>query len=145
MDKVLSYLGIARKAGLLETGEENCGIVVRGGKAKLLLLAADASGNATRRAEGYVHGRNIPLLRLPQTKLEISQRVGKSGCSMVALTDLGLALSLVQALAAAAPEQGEYAPLLEQLRLRQEKARKRKTEAKAHERNKKTGKRRKTV
>lgn len=145
MDKVLSYLGIARKAGLLETGEENCGVVVRGGKAKLLLLASDASENATRRAEGYVYGKNTPLLRLPLTKLEISQRVGKSGCSMVVLTDLGLALSLVQALAATASEPGEYAPLLEQLRLKQEKAKKRREEANAHKRNKKTGKRRKTV
>ena len=70
MDRAVSYLGIARKAGLLTTGEESCGAVVRAGKAKLLCLASDASPNAARRAEGFVYGTRTPLLRVPYTKEE---------------------------------------------------------------------------
>ena len=65
MSKALRYLGIARKAGFLELGEENTGAAVRGSKAKVVFLAADASDNARRRAEGFVYGKNIPLLTLP--------------------------------------------------------------------------------
>ncbi len=145
MDSVLAYLGIARKAGLLETGEENCGITVRSGKAKLLLLAADASPNAVRRAQGFVYGRKTLLLQLPLTKEQLSQRLGRPGCSMVTLTDLGLAASLTEALAGAVPDVADYAEAAAELRRRRERADQRRAETKAHERNKKTGKRRKTV
>ena len=49
MDKLLRYFSIARKAGLLELGEEDTGAAVRGGKAKVVFLAADASENALHR------------------------------------------------------------------------------------------------
>ena len=41
MDRSANYLGIARKAGFLEIGEESAGLAVRHGTAKLLVLAAD--------------------------------------------------------------------------------------------------------
>lgn len=145
MDSVLAYLGIARMAGLLETGEKNCGIAVRGGKAKLLLLAADASPNAIRRAQGFIYGKKTVLLQLPLTKEKISQRVGRPGCSMVTVTDLGLAASLAEALAGAVPGMDVYTEAAKELQRRRMRADRRKTEARAHERNKKMGKRRKTV
>ena len=40
--KALRLLGLARRARLLEIGEEPVGIVCRSGKAKLLLVAKDA-------------------------------------------------------------------------------------------------------
>jgi ribosomal protein L7Ae-like RNA K-turn-binding protein len=140
MDKVLGYLGLARRGGLLETGEESVGIAVRAGKAKLLLLASDASENAQARAEGFVRGRKTLLLKSPCKKEEISHAVGKTGCSMVAITDLGLATSIVGALAALEPE--TYDEVAAVLKQRYEKAVQRKRESAAHERNKKIGKRR---
>ena len=140
--KVLRYLGIARKAGYLELGEEDTGAAVRGGKAKVVLLAADASDNARRRAEGFIYGRNLLALRLPCTKEEVSFATGKGGCSMAAVTDIGLASSLVSALAQQDPEQ--YAQAAEVLSAKRVKADRRKAEAHAHERNIKTGKRRTT-
>ena len=61
MNKALNYLGLAKKAGLLEIGEENTGAAIRGGKARLVLLASDASDNAGRRAEGFLHGKKTPM------------------------------------------------------------------------------------
>ena len=54
MSKGLNYIGIARKSGSIETGEENTAMLVKGGKAKLVIVAADTSPNAKKRAEGYV-------------------------------------------------------------------------------------------
>ena len=42
-DKILNMLGLMRRANAIQIGETNTGAAVRGGKAKLLLLAADAS------------------------------------------------------------------------------------------------------
>ena len=124
MSKALNYLGIARMSGNLETGEDNAAALVKAGKARLLLVASDTSEGAKRRAEGYVFGFSTPLVELPFTKAEISGTVGKPGCSMVALRDLGLALSLTEALAAEDPERYGAAAAL--LREKREKIRTRK-------------------
>ena len=85
-EKTLNLLGLMRRANALQLGETNAGAAVRGGKAKLLLLASDASDNARGRAEGFLFGRNAIGLTLPFTKAEISAHVGVSGCSMAAVT-----------------------------------------------------------
>lgn len=139
MDKARNYLGIARKAGKLEMGEEASGAAVRRGKAKLLALACDASDNARARAAGFVRGKKTPLIELPYTKDEIAGLTGKGvGCSMLAVTDIGLSSHLASALRAGHGEQ--YGEVSVQLAARNAKALRRKAEARAHDRNKKTGK-----
>ena len=50
MDKAAQYLGLARKGGMLAVGEEGSGTAIAAGKGRLLMLAADASPNAQKRA-----------------------------------------------------------------------------------------------
>ena len=138
MDKALNYLGLMRKAGACAVGETDCGIACREGTVKLLLLASDASDNAHSRAKGFVYGRNIPLIVLPYTKMELAGRLGRGAVSMMAVYDLGLAVALVKAL----NTDGKYMAVLAQLEEKLEQHNKRKAEMKAHERNKKLGKRR---
>ena len=124
MSKALNYLGIARMSGNIEIGEDNSKELVKAGKARLLLVASDTSDAAKRRAEGYVYGFSTPLAELPFTKAEISHQLGKPGCSMVALRDLGLAVSFTEALAAEYGEQ--YQPLADELKAKLQKLRTRK-------------------
>lgn len=138
--KARNYLAIAMKAGALEVGEENSGAAVRHGKAKVLLVASDASGNAQRRAEGFVYGVNVPIVKLPFTKGDVASSTGKAGCSMAAVTDIGLAKGIVESLA---EEDAQYGAIAQELTEKYVKAQRRKAEAKSHERNKRTGKRRK--
>ena len=49
-DPILHLLGLARKAGRLEIGEEPVGAVCRSRQARLVLLASDAAPNTCRRA-----------------------------------------------------------------------------------------------
>ena len=98
-DKILSMLGLMRRANAIQIGEDNSGAAVKAGKAKLLLLASDASDNARRRAEGFLYGHNAVPVSLPYTKEEIAMSVGVSGCSMAAVTDMGFANALMKALA----------------------------------------------
>ena len=113
MNKALGFLGLARKAGALITGEDNTRLAVRSGQARLLVVSADASANARKRAEDFVKGTNIPLAALPLTKEAVSSATGRPGCSMAVFTDTGLAAAFLKALAA---EYGEdYSPLAELL------------------------------
>ncbi len=110
-----------RRAGLLEIGEENTGAAVRRGSARIVLLAADASENARARAEGFLAARRALLVPLPYTKAELSERLGKSGCSMAACTDFGLSAAFLSALAEV-DGTGQYAALAQEMRRRAEKA-----------------------
>ena len=105
MDKAANYLGIMRKANAVAIGETDAGAAVKGGKAFVLCLAADASENAGKRAETFIYSRNTPLLRLPYVKAELQQAFSKPGCSMFAITDLGLASAFAGALAMQDPKQ----------------------------------------
>ena len=133
----LHLLGLMRRANAIAVGEVNTGAAARGGKARLLLLASDASDNAARRAEGFSAGRDLPLAALPFTKEEFSAALGVNGGSMAAITDLGFANALLKALAADEPER--YAALASETEARYERERKRQT------RNKRIGKRRTNV
>lgn len=142
-EKTLNLLGLMRKANAIAVGETNTGGAVRAGKAKLLLLAADASDNARSRARGFTHGRDIVTVTLPFTKDEIAAHVGVSGCAMAAITDIGVANAFMKSLAAAVPD--GYDESAAEIQRRFEKADRRKKEAAAHEKNKRIGKRRNNV
>ena len=124
MAKAIEYIGIARMGRGIETGEENTHALVRTGKARLVILASDASPGAKRRGEGYVYGTKTPLAAVPYTKDEISAASGRPGCSMAAFTDLGLAAAFAQALRTEFGE--DYAEIADTLGAKQERARSRK-------------------
>ena len=134
MADALHWIGIARMGGNIELGEENTRAALRNGKACLVIVASDTSPGARRRAEGYVFEPQVPLAVLPYTKAQIAEMCGKTGCSMAAFTDVGLAAGFAGALREEYGE--EYAPVAEQLALRAERAR---------SRNGRSGKRRKRV
>ncbi len=139
-EKALNLLGLMRKANAVQIGETDTGAAVRAGAAKLVLLASDASDNAKSRAEGFVYGKNIPLIRVPFLKEEISAAVGKSGCSMAAVCDLGFADSFLKTLLLIWPGKFDDAAEVISAGLIKEKQRRR--ESLAHEKNKRIGKRR---
>ena len=100
----LGYIALAKKAGMLELGEDASKALVKSGKARLMFVCADTSPGAKRRAEGYVFECNTPLIEAPYLKEEVSAATGRPGCSMAAFRDLGLAASFASALRA---EHGE--------------------------------------
>ena len=99
MDNTLHLLGIAQKAGRLEVGEEPVGAAARARQARVILLACDAAANTARRAGHFGEAGNVLWLTVPYTKAELGGAVGRASCAMLALTDAGLAASLVKKLA----------------------------------------------
>ena len=141
-EKTLKFLGLMRRANALQIGENNAGEAVRGGKAKLLLLAADASENARKRAGSFTGGRSCLLLALPFTKEELSAALGQGGCSMAAVTDLGFSNALIKRLEELDPE--AYGEAAAEMARRFSRAERRRRET-AEERNKRKEKRRTNV
>lgn len=139
-DKALNLLGLMRKASSIALGEDNAGDAVRDGKAKLLLLASDASENAVKRAAGYASGRSVLTVPLPYTKEEIASAVGVGGCSMAAVTDMGFANALMELLSAARPE--VYSELAGETRARLDRTKRRKAEKRKSESDKRNQTRR---
>ncbi len=136
MDKALRYLSLARKAGRIELGEEPVGAAARAQKAKLILVASDASDHSWRRAKSFVAGTQQLCIRTQFDKDTLGQAVGRTALAMAAFTDPALALAFVQAL-----EQPEkYSAELESLQKRTQRVQQRQREAKAHRRNKRFGK-----
>lgn len=138
-EKALNLLGLMRKANALSLGEEDTGSAVREHEAKLVLLASDASQNAQKRAAGYMYGSKAPLITVPFTKEEISGHVGKSGCSMAAVCDIGFADAFMKLLCDISPI--EYGDAAQTIQRRALESKMRKNDS-TRQKNKRTGKRR---
>ena len=136
MDKSLNYLGLARKAGLAELGEEPAGAAARALHARLIIVAKDASDHTWRRANSFVAGTDQQVLRVPFTKDELGFTIGRQELAIAAFTDAALAASFVKAL----PQTEKTVQILEALNEKIRQAKQRKAEAKAHRRNKQFGK-----
>ena len=135
MDKALGYLALARKAGLIELGEEPAGAAARAQHARLVVVAADASDHTWRRARSFVAGTNQQCIKVPFTKDQLGMATGRTSLALAAFTDPALALAFVKALGQ--PE--KYASTLESLDVRTQRIRQRQKEAQAHQRNKAMG------
>ena len=85
--KALNYLSLARKAGLAELGEEPVGAAARAGKAYLIAVASDASEHTWRRAKAYAAGTEQQCVRLPFSKDELGQSLGRQSLAIAAVTD----------------------------------------------------------
>ncbi len=136
MTNGMNYLALARKAGLAELGEEPVGAAARRGKAYLIVVASDASDHTWRRAKSYTAGTEQQCIRTQATKDEMGFCVGRTSLAIAAITDPAMALALLQA--QNQPEKHKDA--LAVLSAKAEKAKKRRSEAKAHQRNVRMGK-----
>ena len=135
-NRVLNYLSLARKGGFAELGEEPVGAAARDMKAHVILVAGDASDHTWRRAKSFAAGTDQQCVRLGCTKEEMGFVIGRTSLAIAAITDVRLALALVTSLG----EPEKHKATLEVLSAKAEKAKKRQSEAKAHQRNVRKGK-----
>ena len=117
----------------MEVGEEPVGAAARAHQAKVILTAADGADNSIRRAAHFAEAGKIQALPTPYTKGELGGAVGRSACTMLALTDIGLAAAIAEKLAQADPER--CGSVAEELKLQAGKALQRQKERRAHEKN----------
>ena len=136
MDKALNFLALAKKGRMAELGEEPVGAITRTGKGYLVIVAGDASDHTWRRAKSFVAGTNQQCIRVKFTKEEMGFVVGRTSLAIAAITDCPMALALVKALG----EPEKYKDCLAALEEKSQKLKKRQSEAKAHQKNVRMGK-----
>jgi ribosomal protein L7Ae-like RNA K-turn-binding protein len=123
------------RGGMLAVGEDPVDAAVRGKDARLLLVAADAAENTTRRLRHFAQTGNCLWIRLPWTKAELGGALGRGSCALAAVTDIGFASALVRRLADQNPEQ--YAETAEKLELKARRAAERKAAQRTREKDRK--------
>ena len=99
-------------------------------------MASDAGDHTWRRAKAFAAGTDQQAIKLPYTKDEMGFAIGRQALAIAAITDAPLALALVQSL----PEQEKYQEAVAALTDKATKLKKRQQEAKAHQKNVRTGK-----
>ena len=133
MEQILNLIGLAKKAGRLEVGEEPVGAAARARQVRLLLLAADAAPGSARRAQHFAEAGQCLLLTVPCAKTELGRAVGCTVCAMAALTDIGFASAIVNRLAQDDPK--TYGSVAEALEVKAKRALERRREQIRHEKN----------
>lgn len=91
MNEALGMLGILNRAKLLAFGPAVDGLFH---KAKLVLLAEDASPRRKKEVLAAVNGKKIPL-HLIQSKIELGRALGRDELSVVLVLDAKAAKSLL--------------------------------------------------
>lgn len=127
---LIGLIGLARKGGRLEAGEEPVSAAAKAHKARLVLLASDA-GERTCRHGGAMETDNCPVLTVPLTKEALGAAAGRGACAILAFTDVGLAAAAVKKLAQTDPE--AYGQAAQRLTYKAEKTLRRRRETQRRE------------
>lgn len=89
-DRLLSLLGICRKAGKLIHGFDAVSEAVRGHTAVLVLTACDLSAKSKKEIEFISAKESVEVISAPVTMSEIEWKTGKRA-GILAVADKGLA------------------------------------------------------
>ena len=141
MEHILSLIGLAKKAGRVEIGEEPVGAAARAKHARLILLAQDAGGSSVRRAYSFAETGACLCLTIPAGKDRLGGCVGRTSVAMLAITDIGFAEAIGKKLAKLDPK--HYEAAAQALEVKAKRAAQRKQEQLQHEKNIHSGKKKK--
>lgn len=90
----MSLLGLANRARKIISGEELAVKEIRSGKAKLILLSADASLNTTKKITDKCHSYQVPY-KMVEDRFLLGKAIGKEARVVVAVLDNGFAKKLL--------------------------------------------------
>ena len=95
MDKVLSLMGLCRRAGKLQAGFDACREAARNGKAALLIAAADVSPKTYKNLSYEAERAGIEAIRLGADMAELGRACGVRA-GVAAVCDRGFAGALLK-------------------------------------------------
>lgn len=88
--KLLSFLGLAMRAGQLVTGEEQVITSMRKKQVKLVILAQDASPNTAKKVTDKAKTYQVPVLTLASRE-HLGRAIGKGERVVIGVLDTGFA------------------------------------------------------
>ena len=87
-DKVLAYLGLATRAGKIQSGEFSTEKSVKAGKAAMVIVAEDASNNTNKKFTNMCTFYKVPIY-IYGTKETLGASIGRELRASLALEDTG--------------------------------------------------------
>lgn len=94
-DRLLSFLGLCRRAGKLVIGNDPVKESIDTDKALLVITASDISQNTLKKIKPLIDESKVPYYTVSRTKDEISFSLGKA-CAILSVTDKGFADKLTE-------------------------------------------------
>ena len=77
-DRLLSFLGICRRAGKIVIGNDPVKEAIETDKALLVIMASDISPNTLKKISPVIKVKGVPCFTAKRTKDEISFSLGKA-------------------------------------------------------------------
>lgn len=93
--KIFSLISIGTKAGLLTSGEFSTEKSIKEGKAKLVLLAEDASENTKKKFKNMCDFRQVPITVFGE-KDRLGHAMGKESRASLSINDQGMAQAVLK-------------------------------------------------
>jgi ribosomal protein L7Ae-like RNA K-turn-binding protein len=90
----MSLLGLANRARKIISGEELTLKEIRSGKARLVLLSADASSNTAKKITDKCKSHNVPIKTVENREI-LGHAIGKDSRVVVAILDEGFAKKML--------------------------------------------------
>ena len=92
-DRLFGSLTVCRRAGFIVAGFDSAKDSLAEGKAKLILVAADASEKTKKEISYYADRANVPVMSTPAVMEEYERHIGKRS-AVIAVCDEGFADSI---------------------------------------------------
>jgi ribosomal protein L7Ae-like RNA K-turn-binding protein len=96
LNSILGLIGIAKKGGMLATGDEQTRVAARARRAKAIFTASDAAENTMRRAESLADLCGVPHIRLPADRETLANALGMRSCAIFAILNSGVAEAIIK-------------------------------------------------
>lgn len=96
-NKFLGMLGLAKRAGKVQTGEDICSKAVKSGVSKLIIVACDASDNTKKSITDTCKYYNVRFVEAG-TKLELGKFTGAESRAVVSVNDNNFAKAILDKL-----------------------------------------------
>ena len=94
-EKILGYIGLARKAGKIFFGSQSCEDAILRKKIKLIIVAEDAADRTKRNFEMLCSNNHIPFETFGKI-IEISKCIGQNNKAIIGIKDKNLADAILK-------------------------------------------------
>lgn len=94
-DRLLSFLGLCRRAGKMKIGAQTAAESIESKKSKLIIYALDFSSNSLKPVLETAEKNGVEALMINRSKDELSVSLGRL-CGVISVEDGGFAAKLSQ-------------------------------------------------
>lgn len=95
INKIYNFLGLAKKANKVLSGDQTCEKLIKSEKAKLVIVSIDASDNTKKKFTDLCNYRSVNKIFFGEKEL-LGKYTGKDIRSVLVITDMGFAKKILE-------------------------------------------------